>query len=79
MTRNLINILGACLISLNLNCSGILINQRDENLVPINFGNKVYFLYKNSQGNYNYALDFLENRNNKRSISPEVLLFLPPP
>ena len=75
MVRNLINILGAGLISLNLNCGNILINHRDdifktngtknESLVPINFNNKVYFLYKNSKGNYNYALNFLENSRNK--------------
>ena len=75
MVRDLVNILSIGLISFNLNCSNILINQRDdifeadktekENLVPISFNNKIYFLYKNSKGNYNYALNFLENGRNR--------------
>lgn len=74
--KDLMNIIGISLISLNLNCHNLLIknNQEDkvceinevnENLVPISLNNKVYFLYKTSSGNYDYALEFLKNSNNK--------------
>ena len=82
MVRNLTNILSIGLISLNLNCSNILNNHRDEvfkidgakneSLVPINLGDKVYFLYKNSRGNYNYALSFLENSRNKNQKRVDI-------
>ena len=84
ITKDLVNIVCVSLVSLNLNCYGQLIkdNQDDdicdinevknENLVPIGLNNKVYFLYKTPSGNYDYALEFLKNGNNKTQEKVDI-------
>ena len=54
--KNLLNIIGASLISLS--CSSQYYNESYSNLIPYKIGKEEFYLFKNSQNKFIYALEF---------------------